>query len=179
MAQQILEHSQFPGGVQQDAAECLMHILQSADGGNLRRRLCGGLLALNVEGMLLCRVPAAAHTSHEGPLVNMANELKSALIDDQGLDAAPLVLVIRVENTYEEAGLAFAVDAKADWSVVDIAVSILGRPEAQPTYTVTGFIAHEHHGNVEAAQRMRSGHYKAYLHNSGIWFEMDDDRVTE
>ncbi len=39
LVQQLLRHSGFVGGAQQDAAECLMHLLQATDGGNMQGRV--------------------------------------------------------------------------------------------------------------------------------------------
>ena len=57
VARRILAHSGFAGGTQQDAAECLMHLLLSIDQGRCQRRVCGALAALSVEGMIRCAGP--------------------------------------------------------------------------------------------------------------------------
>ena len=51
--QQLLRHSGFAGGVQQDAAECLMHLLQAVDEGRMQRRVCGSYAAASLDGMIL------------------------------------------------------------------------------------------------------------------------------
>ena len=155
-----------------------MRILESADGGAMLQRLCGPFAAAAVEGILLSRVEEEAKISHDGPAVNMANMLQAALTGDQALLDAPPALVIRVGNMYEHEGNYFAVDARADWSVTDIAISVLDKPGLSPTYRVAAFVAHESDSSVEARQRMRSGHYTAFVLSDGQWFHLDDERVT-
>jgi hypothetical protein len=60
---QVMEHARFAGGTQQDAAECLMHILLSMDGGEMQRRVCGASAAASVESMILCRIADEAQVS--------------------------------------------------------------------------------------------------------------------
>ena len=50
---QVMEHANFTGGTQQDAAECLMHILLGVDGGEMQRRVCGANAAVSAENMIL------------------------------------------------------------------------------------------------------------------------------
>ena len=74
--EQVLAQANFAGGSQQDAAECLMHILMSVDRGEMQRRVCGVYAVAVVENMLLsdpCRNGslrlATFLTSHSGCLV--------------------------------------------------------------------------------------------------------------
>ena len=53
LVDQILRHTHFAGGTQQDAAECLMHILLATDNGRMQRRVCGAYAAFSVESMAL------------------------------------------------------------------------------------------------------------------------------
>ena len=63
LVRQILRHTGFAGGIQQDAAECLMHLLQSVDGGRMQQRVCGAYAVASQENMILCRTTAEAHVS--------------------------------------------------------------------------------------------------------------------
>ena len=67
---QVIEHAGYAGGVQQDAAECLMHILLGVDGGEMQRRVCGASAAASVEGMILCEIAdeAQAHARCKTPI---------------------------------------------------------------------------------------------------------------
>ena len=60
---QVMEHASFTGGAQQDAAECLMHILLGVDGGEMQRRVCGASAAASVEGMILCEIAGEAQVT--------------------------------------------------------------------------------------------------------------------
>ena len=102
LVQQVLRQAHFPGGTQQDAAECLMHLLQSVDQGNMQRRVCGAFAAMSVENMIHCPAAAEAQVSRDAPPVAMGNLLMGALTDEHAIQAAPPALVIRVENTYEQ-----------------------------------------------------------------------------
>ena len=70
--EQVLQQARFQGGIQQDAAECLMHILATVDGGAMQRRVCGANAAASVENMILCSVDSDVQVSREGPALNMA-----------------------------------------------------------------------------------------------------------
>ena len=59
-------------------------------------------------------------------------------------------------------------EARADWSITNIELTVLGNAEGTRMYRVTGFVAHKHDGDVSAKQRMQSGHYIAYVHNLGV-----------
>jgi hypothetical protein len=178
MVQQILRHTGFAGGIQQDAAECLMHLLQSVDGGRMQQRVCGAYAVASLENMILCRTTAEAHVSRNAPSVSMGQMLVAALTDDQAMQEDPAALVVRVENIYEQQEQYFAVDAAADWDVDLLEFSMLGNEESIGTYRVAGYVAHVHNGDVDALQRMRSGHYVAYLHVGGVWYEADDNNIT-
>ena len=53
---QVLCHAGFAPGSQQDAAECLMHLLLGIDGGDMQKRVCGASAVASVESMILCEV---------------------------------------------------------------------------------------------------------------------------
>jgi hypothetical protein len=52
----VLSQAGFAAGTQQEAAECLMHILLSVGQGNMQRRVCGANAAASVESMILCEI---------------------------------------------------------------------------------------------------------------------------
>ena len=115
LVQQILRQTGFPGGVQQDAAVCLMHLLQAVDGGRMQQRVCSALAAASLENMILCRASTEAQVSRDAPPVSMGQMLTASLTDEQGLSEDPAALVLRVENIYEQSDQYFAVDAQAVW----------------------------------------------------------------
>jgi len=96
LVQQILTYANFPGGRQQDAAECLMNLLKAVDEGRMQRRVCGAYAASSIESMILCRSPPETHVSREAPAVSMAHMLTASLTDDQALREDPPALVVRV-----------------------------------------------------------------------------------
>ena len=53
---QVYSHAGFVLGTQQDAAECLMHLLLNIAGGDMQRRVCGANAAGSVESMILCEI---------------------------------------------------------------------------------------------------------------------------
>ena len=61
---QLIRHAGFSGGTQQDAAECLMHILRAVDQGGMQRRICGAEARLANESIILCPLPDDAKVGH-------------------------------------------------------------------------------------------------------------------
>ena len=76
---QVLDQTAFPGGSQQNAAECLMHIFLGIDGGGMQRRVCGANAAAEVEGMILCELADVAQISRAAPPVAMSSMLVASL----------------------------------------------------------------------------------------------------
>ena len=60
---QVLSHASFAAGSQQDAAECLMHLLLGIDGGEMQKRVCGANAVASVESMILCEIADDAKVS--------------------------------------------------------------------------------------------------------------------
>ena len=141
-----------------------MHLLQSVDNGTMQQRVCGAYAAVSVENMILCRAEAEAQVSREAPPVSMAAMIASSLTDERALLSAPLALVLRVENIYEQNDNYFAVDARADWSVAEFDCTVLADAEQCPRYRVEAYVANINNAAVLAQERMRSGHYVAYIH---------------
>ena len=175
--EQVLNQANFTGGSQQDAAECLMHILMSVDGGSMQRRVCGANAVAAVENMLLCQVDVDAQVSHNAAPVDMSAMLARSLVGDQAIAQAAPALVLRIENIYEAGGEYFSVDAAADWSGNVIEVTVRDAPERHPRYAVAGYVAHVSDANVDARRRMCTGHYVAYVQSAGSWYELDDGEI--
>ena len=53
---QVLLHAGYAPGSQQDAAECLMHLILAIDGSEMQKRVCGANAVASVESMVLCEV---------------------------------------------------------------------------------------------------------------------------
>jgi len=170
----FLAHSAFTGGAQEDAAECLMHILMAVDGGDMQRRVCGANAAVSVESMLLCPADESAQVSRASGVVDMAALVMSTLTGEQAIAEAAAALVLRIDNVYEVEGEFFSVDARADWSRTAFGVTVRDDPGVLPEYTVAAYVAHVADDQVSGAQRMRGGHYVAYVLSDGSWFEFDD-----
>ena len=108
----------------------------------------------------------------------MTTLLASSLTGDQAIAAAVPALVVRVENIYESGGAFFSVDASAAWSADPFELTVRDAPDRRPRYAVAGYVAHINDAAVGAKQRMRSGHYVAYVHCGGDWFQLDDSRIV-
>ena len=67
---QVLRQTGFAGGIQQDAAECLMHLLLSIDLGEMQKRVCGANAVASVESMILCGI---ADEAQVGDKINIFN----------------------------------------------------------------------------------------------------------
>ena len=120
----------------------------------------------------------AAQVSRDGPPVSMVGLLVSSLTEDQGiLEAAPAI-VVRVENVYQQGNDYFSVDARADWSIDSMELSVVGAPDRRPTYRIVAFVSHESNASADARARMRSGHYVAYARYEDCWYELNDSRIV-
>ena len=84
----------FAPGTQQDAAECLMRILEHVDRGGMQARVCGAGAASSVESMILCRASEDAQVSRANAPVSMAAVLQTSLTGDQAMWVAPLTMVV-------------------------------------------------------------------------------------
>ncbi len=86
-------------------------------------------------------------------------------------------MIVRVENLYQQGDNMFAVDARADCGNTRCPVSVTGGDAVD--YDVVAFVQHVAAPGAPALQRMRSGHYVAYVNKAGRWFKLDDASVTE
>ena len=57
--------------------------------------------------------------------------------------------------------------------------TVRDEPDTRPRYRVAAFVAHENDADVDAQQRMRSGHYAAYTLSGHQWFKINDEAVSE
>ncbi|CAK0887182.1 unnamed protein product [Prorocentrum cordatum] len=163
LVRQILQQPPgFESGRQQDAAECLMRVLEHADLGGVRRRVCGDGAAASVEGMVHCCAAEEAQVGRDAPPVPMAAMIQASLTGEQAVREASEAVVLRVESMYEQDGRQLRI-LNGD------AVS----------YEVAAFAQHRAARGVPPLQRMRGGHYVAYVNKGGRWFELDDAVVTE
>ena len=67
---------------------------------------------------------------------------------------------------------------KADWTGAPFELTVCDAPDRHPHYGVAGFVAHVSDPGVGARQRMRTGHYIAYVRCEEQWFELDDSKIT-
>jgi hypothetical protein len=119
-----------------------------------------------------------AQVSSAAPPVHVRTLLVGSLTGDQAIAEAVPALVVRVENLYETGGEYYTVDAGANWAGAPFELSVRDAPDRRPHYDVAGFVAHISDPGADARRRMRSGHYIAYVHCEGCWFELDDSKIT-
>jgi hypothetical protein len=172
LVEQFLNFTGFAGGRQQDAAECLMYFLQAVDGGRMQGRVCKSYAAANIESMILCRASEEAQVSREAAPVSMASMLIASLTGEQALQEAPPALIVRVENIYEQNDEYFFIDALVSWDATRLELTVMGDDNNTVVYKVSGYVAHIYHGDVDARQRMSSGHYVAYMNMDDTWYRV-------
>ena len=103
--------------------------------------------------------------------------LLEATTGDRCLLQAPQVLAIRIENTYEQGGEEFWVDARMNWSTEPCTLTIDNAVEAQADYDIQSYFAHRHRKGATVATGMHSGHYVSYFKHAGSWSLADDEKV--
>ena len=127
LVSQILHQSDFLGGTQQDAAECLVDVLKYVDEGRMQQRVSGAHAVASLESMIHIQTTAEMQVSSEAPTVCMASLIQKSLTGEQSILQATSALVFRVENVYEQGDQHFVVDARADWSQQDVEITVSGR----------------------------------------------------
>ena len=101
----------------------------------------------------------------------------ATLTGDQATAEAAAALAVRLDNVYEVDGACFSVDAEADWSRTSFRITVRNAPRAMPEYAVSGCIAHIGEDQVDGMQRVRGGHYVAYVRRGDTLFELGDRDV--
>ena len=92
--------SRFPGGTQQDAAECLTFLLGCLDNAqDLRDRVFGSGAGVAVDDQILCEVSPEAQVAAQAGKVNVAGMLMVSLTGDCAIATASPALMLRVGNT--------------------------------------------------------------------------------
>jgi hypothetical protein len=118
---ELCRQAGFSVGHQQDAAKCLRQILSytlestQCTVASTRWTLCDSGADIVDGGVLLCYTPDVAQVSAVAAAVDMAALLHQATTDDGALHGSPQALVIRVENTDQEAGSSFWLNACVTW----------------------------------------------------------------
>ena len=167
----------FGSGEQHDAQECLS-IFCGTEATGIADAFCASHGGAEHGGVLLCELGVDARVSGLAAPVNLNALIISTLTGDRALATAPKLLLLRIENIYEELGEQYFVDAKVDLSmgVYDLAGCIAGdRPTTR--YTVRGYVQHRH-GLEPPANGMACGHYVAYCRRGDAWFCADDASVA-
>ena len=87
-------------------------------------------------------------------------------------------MAIRIENTYEQGGEAFWVDARVAWPNDQLTLTVANDAEPQVDYDVQAYLVHRPAPGASVARGMRSGHYIAYFKHGAAWYLADDGKVT-
>ena len=104
--------------------------------------------------------------------------LLEATTGDRALKKAPQALAIRIENTYEQGGQAFWVDARVAWPNEALTLTTTNAIEPQADYDVQAYLVHRHEQDAPVSAGMRSGHYVAYFKHGAAWYLADDANIT-
>ena len=112
MLHQVQRHAGFTMGRQQDAAECLRQLLLYT---GLGQRFCDSHAEVIDGSVVICCIPEAAQVSLAAAAVDARELLLEATTGDGALRHGAQALTIRIENTYEQGGDAFWVDARVAW----------------------------------------------------------------
>ena len=172
---ELRRHVGFNLGRQQDAAECLGHLLQYT---GLGQRLCDSHSELVEGSVVLSYTPESAQVSGAAAAIDARALLLEATTGDGGLKLAPAVLAIRINNIYEQGDDAFWVDAQVDWPKEALTLTIANDAAPQAEYVVQSYLVHRRDEGASVSLGMRSGHYVAYFQHGASWYLADDSRVT-
>ena len=172
---QVSRHAGLSLGRQHDAAECLRQLLQYT---GLGQRLCDSQADVMDGSVLICYTPEAAQVSVAAAAIDVRALLLEATTGDRALKKAPQALAIRIENTYEQGGQAFWVDARVAWPNEALTLTTTNAIEPQADYDVQAYLVHRHEQDAPVSAGMRSGHYVAYFKHGAAWYLADDANIT-
>ena len=172
---ELRRHVGFTLSRQQDAAECLRHLLQYT---GLGHRHCDAHADMVDGSVVLSYTPEAAQVSVAAAAIDARALLLEATTGDGGLKHAPAALVIRINNIYEQGIDEFWVDARVEWPKEALTVTIDNHAAPQAQYVVQSYLTHRREEGVSVSRGMRSGHYVAYFQHDGSWYLADDAKVT-
>ena len=147
-------------GHQQDAAECLRQLLRYT---GLGQRFCDSQAEVVDGSVVICYTPEVAQVSAAAAAVDVGSLLLEATTGDGALNLGPQALAIRIENTYEQGGEAFWVDARVAWPSDQLTLTVANDAEPQVDYDVQAYLVHRPDPGASVARGMRSGHYVAYF----------------
>ena len=184
----------FAVGRQQDAHECLRHILQYT---GLGQEFCDCQAQVADGSVVICFAPEVAQISAESGPLDAKALLLEATTGDGALGKGAQALIIRLENTYEQGGDKFWVDAEVEWPEDSLTLTVANDEEPQVEYDVQGYLVHkppqfskeekeqedlgQYHRLLEARRRAfegrNSGHYIAYFKHGAAWYRADDSNV--
>jgi hypothetical protein len=175
MLREVQRYAGFSLGRQHDAAECLRLLLLYT---GLGQRLCDSQADAVDGSVVICYTPEAAQVSVAAAAVDARALLLEATTGDRCLRRAPHALAIRIENTYEQGGEAFWVDAQVAWPNEPLTLTLGNDAEPQVDYDVQAYLVHRHEKSAPVSRGMRSGHYIAYFRHGAAWYLADDEKVT-
>ena len=172
---EMCRHAGFALGRQQDAAECLRQLLCYSP---VLGSLCDSGAAAVDGSVLLCYTPDAARVARAASAVDMQALLLEATTGETALERSPDALMLRIENTYEEGGELFWVDALAKWPDGPYPITTKEAVQAQRDYDVQAYLVHRHDAGADVSSGVRSGHYVAYFKCDDAWYRADDEQVS-
>ena len=129
--------------------------------------------------MVICYTPDVAQVSAAAAAVDARGLLLEATTGEEALKLGAQVITIRIENTYEQGGEFFWVDAQIAWSCEPTTLTIDNDAEPQVDYEVQAYLAHRHDANAPVSAGMRSGHYVAYFKHGASWYLANDEKVEK
>ena len=169
---------------QQDAQEILSFLMVSCTMG-LDPMLPD---VVSQDGVILCGLTDDARVSGLEAPVDILGLILTSLSDGFALIHAAPLLIMRLENIYDDGDGEYFVDARGHWPQGDIdlspclrgddGVAAQARTCPAATYTLRDFIAHLHSPGPPQ-HGMRGGHYIAYTCREGTWYVANDSCVEK
>ena len=142
------------------------------------QRYCDSQADVVDGSVVICYTPKSAQVSAAAAAVDARGLLLEATTSDRALKLGAQALTIRVENTYEQGGENFWVDAQISWPSEALTLTVANEAEPQVDYDVQAYLVHRHDVGAPVSRGMRSGHYVAYFKHGASWYLADDSRVT-